>query len=129
MIDPEATYWQYGFPGQVISILGADFTFAVGTIYIAKVALPHEQSVAAALFQSITALGTSVGLAVVTVAQVAGMKSEAKKLGLYVAANSLIPDIPPPVLLKGYRYAHFATFAFGACGELNFSPTGLLRKR
>lgn len=75
---------------------------------------------AAALFQTITTLGISVGLAIATVAQVAGMDSEAKKLGVTVAADALMKDIPPLVLLKGYRAAQYAAFAFGVFGEFIF---------
>ena len=47
-------YWQWQFPAMILSVFGADFVFAAGTLFIAKVALPHEQSVAGALFQTMT---------------------------------------------------------------------------
>jgi len=34
--------------------MGADFVFSAGTLFIAKFALPHEQSVAGALFNTMT---------------------------------------------------------------------------
>ena len=37
---------------MVLSVCGADFVFASGTLFVAKVALPGEQSVASALFQT-----------------------------------------------------------------------------
>jgi len=46
LINPSSTYWAFGFPAAVISVFGADFVFAAGTIFVAKVALPHEQSLA-----------------------------------------------------------------------------------
>lgn len=54
LIDPSATYWAFGFPAAVIVVLGADFVFSAGTIYVAKVALPDEQSVAGGLFNTMT---------------------------------------------------------------------------
>lgn len=54
LIDPNAVYWAFGFPAAVLSVIGADFVFAAGTIFIAKVSLPHEQSLAGALFQTMT---------------------------------------------------------------------------
>ena len=54
LIDPSAPYWAFGFPAAIFSVFGADFVFAAGTLFIAKVALPHEQSVAGALFQTMT---------------------------------------------------------------------------
>jgi hypothetical protein len=54
VIIPSAPYWAFGFPSAIISVLGADFVFAAGTLFVAKVSLPHEQSVAGALFQTMT---------------------------------------------------------------------------
>lgn len=121
LIDPDAPYWQYGFPAAVISVFGADFTFACGTLFIAKIALPHEQSVAAAIYQTVVSFGISVGLSITTVAQVAGMKKEADRLGISIAPDALAKDIPPSILLKGYRTAQFAALAFGLCGQYGFS--------
>ena len=33
-----------------MSVMGADFVFSTGTLFIAKISMPHEQSVAGALF-------------------------------------------------------------------------------
>src|ERR1700761_9247298 len=85
LIDPNAPYWQSGFPSAVISVFGADFTFACGTLFIAKIALPSEQSAAAAIYQTIVSFGISVGLSITTVAQVAGMMKEADRLGVSIA--------------------------------------------
>jgi len=54
VVNPSQTYWAYGLPSAILSVFGADFVFAAGTLFIAKVALPHEQSVAGALFQTMT---------------------------------------------------------------------------
>lgn len=54
VINPNAIYWAFGFPAAVVSVVGADFVFAAGTIYVAKVSLPHQQSLAGALFQTMT---------------------------------------------------------------------------
>lgn len=34
--------------------MGADFVFSAGTLYVAKVSLPHEQSVSGAIFNTMT---------------------------------------------------------------------------
>ncbi|THH07837.1 hypothetical protein EW146_g9190 [Bondarzewia mesenterica] len=67
LIKPAAPYWAFGFPAAVLSVFGADFVFAAGTLFIAKISLPHEQSVAGALFQTMTQLGTAFGLSVTTI--------------------------------------------------------------
>lgn len=54
VINPDAVYWAYGFPSAIIAVVGADFVFACGTIYVAKNCLPHEQSVGGAVFQTMT---------------------------------------------------------------------------
>lgn len=54
VINPNAVYWAFGFPAAILSVFGADFVFAAGTLFVAKVCLPHEQSVGGALFQTMT---------------------------------------------------------------------------
>lgn len=54
VLKPSQTYWAYGLPSAILSVFGADFVFSAGTLFIAKVASPHEQSVAGALFQTMT---------------------------------------------------------------------------
>lgn len=54
VVRPSESYWAYGLPSAILSVFGADFVFSAGTLFIAKVALPHEQSVAGALFQTMT---------------------------------------------------------------------------
>ncbi|KAJ6468232.1 hypothetical protein C8R45DRAFT_792875, partial [Mycena sanguinolenta] len=56
-----------GFVAPIVSVFGADFVFASGTLFVAKVALPHEQSLAGGLFQTLTQLGTAFGLANTTI--------------------------------------------------------------
>src|SRR6267378_6044967 len=54
VINPSVPYWAFGFPSACLIVLAADFTFASGTLFIAKISPPHEQSVAGALFQAVT---------------------------------------------------------------------------
>jgi hypothetical protein len=49
-----APFWASCFPSACLVALGADFTFAAGTMFVSKVSHPHEQSVAGALFQAMT---------------------------------------------------------------------------
>lgn len=58
MIDPAASYWAFGFPAAILAVFGADFMFAAGTLFVAKVCLPHEQSVGGALFNTLTQVST-----------------------------------------------------------------------
>jgi hypothetical protein len=54
IINPSATYWAYAFVASIASAMGGDFIFSAGTLFIAKSSPPHEQSVAAALFSTMT---------------------------------------------------------------------------
>ncbi|KAJ3001211.1 hypothetical protein NUW54_g6574 [Trametes sanguinea] len=67
VIDPAAPYWAFDFPAAILSVFGADFVFATGTLFVAKVCLPHEQSVGGALFQTLTQVGTAFGIAISTI--------------------------------------------------------------
>ena len=44
------SYWDLEFSAMWLSVLGVDFVFAAGSLFIAKFALPYEQSMAGALF-------------------------------------------------------------------------------
>ena len=44
------SYWYLEFSAMWLSVLGVDFVFASGSLFIAEFALPYEQSMAGALF-------------------------------------------------------------------------------
>ncbi|KAK7039697.1 MFS domain-containing protein [Favolaschia claudopus] len=67
LIVPSAPYWAFGFPAAVCSVVGADFLFAAGTIFVADSVAPHEQSVGGGIFQTMTQLGTSFGVTASTI--------------------------------------------------------------
>ncbi|KAJ6480375.1 MFS general substrate transporter [Mycena sanguinolenta] len=99
---PEVTYWAYDFVALIASVFGADFVFAGGTIFVAKVALPGEQSLAGGLFQTLTQLGTAFGLAITTI--------------VYSAAGGKgVGDDAP---LKAYRAAQWTCFGMAMLGTL-----------
>ncbi|KAF8145372.1 major facilitator superfamily domain-containing protein [Mycena galopus ATCC 62051] len=67
LIRPAAPYWAFGFPAAVCSVVGADFLFAAGTMFVADSVGPGEQSVAGGVFQTMTQLGTSLGVTASTI--------------------------------------------------------------
>jgi len=103
LIDPSTTYWAFSFPAFAISVMGADLVFSAGTLFIAKFALPHEQSVAGALFNTMTQVGTAVGVTVTTVV-------------FNSVATKLKPGDDP---LRMYHAAQWTCFAFGIIGEFD----------
>ena len=52
IIVPTTTYWAYAFVSCSLSVMGADLIYTAGTLFIAKFALPQEQSVVGALFNT-----------------------------------------------------------------------------
>ncbi|KAJ6489858.1 efflux transporter [Mycena sanguinolenta] len=67
LIIPSAPYWAFGFPAAICSVVGADFLFASGTMFVADSVAPGEQSVAGGVFQTMTQLGTSFGVTASTI--------------------------------------------------------------
>lgn len=115
-IHPDASYWAFGFPAAILSVFGVDFVFTAGTLFIAKVALPHQQSVAGGVFQCMIKLGTSLGITVSTVVFDNVLHNDSIRNGL-----------PPPpdarraerfVQLRSYHAAFWATFAFGVLSSI-----------
>ncbi|KDR72245.1 hypothetical protein GALMADRAFT_74165 [Galerina marginata CBS 339.88] len=97
IIKPGTTYWAYAFNASYLSVMGADFVFSAGTLFIAKFALPHEQSVAGALFSTMTQIGTALGVTVTTV--------------VYNTVQQRIPSNEDN--LRAYQAAQWTAFAFG----------------
>ncbi|KAF8215201.1 major facilitator superfamily domain-containing protein [Mycena galopus ATCC 62051] len=93
LINPASPYWAFGFPATIVAVFGADFVFASGTLFVAKVSLPHEQSLAGGLFQTLTQLGTAFGLAISTIS-------------FDAVAHGTGNDAP----LEAYRAAHWTAF-------------------
>ncbi|KAF8836185.1 efflux transporter, partial [Paxillus ammoniavirescens] len=110
LIDPAAPYWAFGFPSTILVVFGADFVYSAGTIFIAKIAFPHEQSVVGALFQTMTQIGTAFGLTVSTIVFNSVVDKESAKLG--VTVNSSGSNAPQSAELLGYRSAQWSGSAF-----------------
>ncbi|KAI0706606.1 efflux transporter [Earliella scabrosa] len=116
VIVPSAPYWAFGFPAAILSVFGADFVFATGTLFVAKVCLAHEQSVGGALFQTLTQLGTAFGLAISTVVYNAVLESRSAALGVQVDENGT--GAPREVQLTAYKDAMWTGFGFGLVGAI-----------
>lgn len=114
VINTNAPYWSFGFPAAIVSVCGADFVFASGTLFVAKVSLPHEQSVAGALFQTMTQLGSSFGLAITTIIFNATLTKQSLKEGVVV--NKSGTNAPWDAQLAAYKDAMWGGFAFGVIG-------------
>ncbi|ETW84917.1 hypothetical protein HETIRDRAFT_473617 [Heterobasidion irregulare TC 32-1] len=120
LIDPNAPYWAFGFPAAIFSVFGADFVFAAGTLFIAKVARPHEQSVAGALFQTMTQIGTAFGLTVSTIVFNRVLARQTARLdgGARFDPAAATAAAPREAQLRAYQAAEWTAFAFGILGML-----------
>ncbi|KAF9077673.1 hypothetical protein BDP27DRAFT_1441720 [Rhodocollybia butyracea] len=114
LINPNAVYWAFGFPSAIIAVVGADFVFACGTMYVAKKCLPHEQSVGGAVFQTMTQLGTALGVTVSTVVFDRVLESREVDDGFNVD-NSTASTEPQWLTFPAYKAAMWTCFAFGMC--------------
>ncbi|KAG7447360.1 MFS general substrate transporter [Guyanagaster necrorhizus] len=113
-IDPEATYWAYGFPSAIFSVFGADFVFAAGMIFVARIVEPHEQNLSGALFQTMYQTGTALGVTVSTIVFNRVVAQDSLNMGVIVdEANG---DALREALLNGYKAAEWTAFTFGAIG-------------
>jgi hypothetical protein len=111
VIDPSAPYWTFGFPSACLIAIGVDFTFTSGTLFISKISLPHEQSVAGALFQAMTQIGSAIGLSVSTIVFNGVLKVQSRRLG--VSLDEEEDNAPMAAQLKAYQAAMWTGFAFG----------------
>lgn len=50
VMPTNVVYWQFEFPAMILTVLGADFIFAVGCMYGSKIASKDEQGLAGGVF-------------------------------------------------------------------------------
>jgi len=110
IIKPTLPYWAYSFPSTLLIVFGADFVFAPGTLLIAKVTPPHEQSVAGAVFQTMTLIGTAVGISISTIVYNGVLGSKSREAG--VAYDPVLNNAPRGAQLTAYRDAFWTGVAF-----------------
>ncbi|KAF8261648.1 efflux transporter [Lactarius quietus] len=111
VIKPSAPFWAFCFPSACLVALGADFTFAAGTMFVSKVSHPHEQSVAGALFQAMTLIGSAIGVSVSTIVFNGVLRAQSSRLGVVLDAQR--DNAPLPAQLKAYKAAMWTGFSFG----------------
>ncbi|KAF8524915.1 efflux transporter [Hysterangium stoloniferum] len=112
LIDPNAVYWAFGFPASILAVVGADFIFAVGSLFVAHVALPHEQSVAGGVFQ---AIGVSFGLAVTTLVHNEVFTREAARDGVAPSSDG---NDASPAALTAFKAAQWTGVGFAMAAML-----------
>ncbi|KAL6904359.1 major facilitator superfamily domain-containing protein [Trichoderma evansii] len=108
-IPPTTSYFAWGLPAMVLSVIGADTTWPCLTLFTSR-ALPREdQAIGGALINSVGQIGRSIGLAIATAVQTAVM---ARGRGVSVKNVGSIKAWDPQSL-KGLRAASWFNFALG----------------
>lgn len=123
VINPNVTYWAFTFPSLLVSVLGSDLVYTAGTLYIAKISLAHEQSLAAAGFQT---MGQVCFYSIPSKENIVNIECLFSQLG-----NSFGVTISTVVFnrvnesivlgedrLRSYQAAQWTNSAFGLCGCL-----------
>ncbi|KAH9895305.1 efflux transporter [Cubamyces lactineus] len=116
VINPAAPYWAFGFPAAILSVFGADFVFATGILFVAKVCLPHEQSVGGALFQTLTQVGTAFGVAISTIVFNSTIAQSSLQYGVVV--NKSGTNAPRPAQIVAYKDAMWSGCGFAFAGTV-----------
>jgi MFS family permease len=106
-LSPKSSYWVAAFPAMCLSPVSSDLLFTVSNLVITANFRPNEQALAGGVFNTISQLGNSIGLAVT--AMIASSVTMGAKNGN--AANS-------QTALDGYRAAFWMCFAAALVSSL-----------
>lgn len=98
-----SSYWSSGFLGCILNPIGADALFTVANLLITSAFPPRTQGLAGGVFNTISQIGKSVGVATVAI------------IASTVTADSNITDKKSPdALMEGYRATFWYCFALSA---------------
>ncbi|KAL4966358.1 major facilitator superfamily domain-containing protein [Aspergillus stella-maris] len=103
--SPEWTYWAAAFVAMTLSPVNGDVLWTVSSLVICRAFPSNAQALAGSVFNTISQLGNSVGLAVAAV--IAASVSAHDESDISVATSSQTPE----QLLEGYRAAYWTIFA------------------
>ncbi|OTA91302.1 hypothetical protein M434DRAFT_397323 [Hypoxylon sp. CO27-5] len=127
-IPPDTSYFAYGFPAFVLSVMGADITWPSLTLFTSKSLPQEDQALGGALINSMGQIGRAIGLAITTAIQTAVM---ARDRGVPVEeAGKILPW--EPASLNGLRAGIWFNFALALCCAIvvavYFRGTGIVGK-
>ncbi|KAI9837840.1 MAG: hypothetical protein M1819_006774 [Sarea resinae] len=122
--NPSWTYWSCAFIATLLSPIGADTLFTVSNLVITSVFPPRTHGLAGGVFNTLSQIGNSVGLAVTAI------------LASSVTARSHPANkSSPEALMQGYRATFWAclgamllTVLISACGLRRIGKVGLKKE-
>lgn len=98
--NPRASYWEFSFPAMALNAVGADTLFTVSNLVITSVFPEKTQGLAGGVFNTVSQIGKTVGLATAAV------------IAASVTADSKYEDKQSPdALFVGYQAAYWYSFA------------------
>ena len=101
---PGTSYWESAFLANTFNPVGADSLFTVANLLITSIFPAKTQALAGGVFNTISQIGKSVGLALVAV------------IAASVTKDSEFKDkSSPEALLQGYRVTFWFDFALIVC--------------
>lgn len=108
-IPPTTSYFAYGLPAMLLSVIGADTTWPCLTLFTSRSLPKEDQAIGGALINAVGQFGRSIGLAISTATQTAVM---ANARGVPVKDVGSIKAWEP-ASLKGLQAASWLNFALG----------------
>lgn len=127
-IPPTTTYFAYGLPAMILSVLGADTAWPCLTLFASHSLPQADQSMGGALVNAAGQFGRAIGLAIGTAIQTAVMASDR---GTTVQKSGQMESWDQPTL-KGLQAAQYFNFALGLTSLLvvtmAFRGTGIVGK-
>ncbi|POR36540.1 Putative MFS-type transporter [Tolypocladium paradoxum] len=108
-IAPTTSYFAYGLPAMILSVIGVDTTWPCLTLFTSQ-ALPREdQAIGGALINAVGQFGRAIGLAISTAIQTA-VTADARGVNINEAGGMEPWD---PASLRGIRAASWMNVGFG----------------
>lgn len=98
--QPDSSYWAFGFVANILNPVGADSLFTISNLLITSVFPSKTQGLAGGVFNTVSQIGKSVGLALVAV-----IASSVTHRSEYVDKAS------PDALMTGYSASFFFCFS------------------
>lgn len=107
-IPPSTSYFAFGLPAMLLSVVGADTTWPCLTLFTSQALPPEDQAVGGALINAASQFGRAIGLAVSTAVSTAVIAS---RRGVSVSKVGPI-EVHDSASLAGIRAANWTNFGF-----------------
>lgn len=111
-LPPSTTYFAYGLPAMILSVLGADTAWPCLTLFTSHALPQADQAMGGALVNAVGQIGRAIGLAVATAVQTAVM-ARARGVAVDESGPLAVRDAPT---LWGLRAAQWTNFGIGLLG-------------